>query len=88
MRKTISVSEFCNHLKSNTDCMEGSDEPITVKLPKGRNNLVVLSEAAFLSMEETIYLLSTEANRIHLKQSMEDFKAGRVTSIPLGKLWK
>lgn len=80
MRKTISVSEFFNNLKLETGFMEDSDEPILIKLPKGKNNLVVLPEAAFLSMEETIYLLSTEANRIHLKKSLEDFKAGRVTS--------
>lgn len=65
MRKTISVSEFCNHLKSKTDFMDDSDEPIIIKLPKGKNNLVVLSEATFSSIEETICQLST--NRLELR---------------------
>jgi antitoxin YefM len=88
MRRTISISDFRNNLKAELTSINEEDEPILVKRPKGQGNIVVLSEAAFSSLEETGYLLSTEANRTHLKKSMEDLKAGRVTKMPLKKLWK
>jgi len=88
MRKVISVSDFRTNIKSELDSIDENDDPIIIKRTKGKGNIVVLSEAAFASMEETGYLLSTEANRTHLKESIADLKAGRVTKIPLQQLWK
>jgi hypothetical protein len=42
----------------------------------------------FSSIKETEYLLSTEANKIHLKESIENIKAGKVARLPLDQLWK
>lgn len=88
MKKIISVSDFRNNLKAELDFIDESKAPIIIKRSKGKSNIVVLSETEFSSMEETGYLLSTEANRTHLKESIEDLKAGRVTKIPLDQLWK
>ena len=54
---------------------------IIIKRPKDKGNLVVLSQKAFNSIEETIYLLSSPNNKKHLLESIQELNEGKTTKI-------
>lgn len=41
-------------------------------------NVVVISQAEWESLQETLYLMGSKANRRHLEESMAQLEAGRV----------
>jgi antitoxin YefM len=48
----------------------------------------VLSQDAFNSIQETLYLLSNKANKTNLMESIKELKAGKTKKIKLKDLWK
>jgi antitoxin YefM len=48
----------------------------------------VLSQDAFNSIQETLYLLSNKANKANLMESIKELKAGKTKKIKLKDLWK
>ncbi len=62
---TKSLSEFRKHLKESADEICDHHETLLVKRQNGPN-LVVMSEADFLAIDETLYLLSNPTNANHL----------------------
>ena len=46
------------------------------------------SESSFAEESETAYLLSTEANKNHLKESLGQANDGKTTKVDIKKLWK
>jgi antitoxin YefM len=89
MTKVLSVTEFRSNLASELESI-GADSRnhIIIKRPKGKGNIVVLSQEAFNSMEETLHLLSSNANRIHLLKGIQQLKEGKSKKIKLEDLWK
>ena len=58
-----------------------------VKRTKGED-VVVLSKSDYESMEETLYLLSSEKNRTHLLESIKQAEKGEVEKVKMEELWK
>jgi len=54
-----------------------NDEDIAVVTRRECGNAVVMSQAQYESMTETLYLLSHPANAAHLATSMAQHKAGK-----------
>ena len=65
-----------------------SSNQLIIKSPKGKGNIVLLSEVEFKSMEETLYLLTNKKNREYLLESIQQGKDQKVTKIELIDLWK
>lgn len=72
---TISYSQTRQNLKSVFDSVVDQSEPIFVKRKNGQN-VVILSEADYTALNETAYLLSSPANRKHLKAGLKNLKKG------------
>ncbi len=80
-------SNFRQHLKSFLDKVMESNTPLYVKRTKGED-VVVLSKSDYESMEETLYLLSSEKNRTHLLESIKQAEKGEVEKVKMEELWK
>ena len=80
-------SNFRQHLKSFLDKVIESNTPLYVKRTKGKD-VVVLSKSDYESMEETLYLLSSEKNRTHLLESIKQAEKGEVEKVKIEDLWK
>ena len=80
-------SNFRQHLKSFLDKVMESNTPLYVKRTKGED-VVVLSKSDYESMEETLYLLSSEKNRTHLLESIKQAEKGEVEKVMMEELWK
>ena len=80
-------SNFRQHLKSFLDKVMESNTPLYVKRTKGED-VVVLSKSDYESMEETLYLLSSEKNRTHLVESIKQAEKGEVEKVKMEELWK
>ena len=87
--KKRSVDEFRSNFDNDLDFIRNnSSNQLIIKSPKGKGNIVLLSEGEFKSMEETLYLLSNKKNREHLLESIQQGKNQKVTKIELIDLWK
>ena len=81
MTKVLSVTEFRSNLAVELDHVGGNDRnQIIIKRPKGKGNVVVLSQDAFNSIQETLYLLSNKANKANLMESIKELKAGNINN--------
>ena len=80
-------SNFRQHLKSFLDKVMESNTPLYVKRTKGED-VVVLSKSDYESMEETLYLLSSEKNRTNLVESIKQAEKGEVEKVKVEELWK
>jgi len=89
MTKVLSVTEFRSNLAAELEhvCKNNRNQ-IIVKRPKGKGNIVVLSQEAFNSIEETLYLLSSKKNKEVILESIQQGKAGKTTKVKLKDLWK
>lgn len=89
MTKVLSVTEFRNNLASELEHVcKNKRNQIIVKRPKGKGNIVILSQEAFSALEETMYLLSTPNNKKHLLESIKQAKEGKTTKFKLEDIWK
>ena len=73
---TVTYTDFRQNLAHYFDKAEQDCEEIVVTRNKGRNT-IILSLDDFLSLQETAYLLSSNANRKHLEKSLRAAKAGK-----------
>lgn len=89
MTKVLSISEFRSNLAVELEHL-GNDKrnQIIIKRPKGKSNIVVLSQEAYNAIEETLYLLSNKANREYIFESIKQAKEGKITKIKLKDIWK
>jgi antitoxin YefM len=89
MTKVLTVTEFRSNLASELEQVcKNKRNQIIVKRPKGKGNIVVISQDVFNSMEETLYLLSSKKNREHILESIQQGKEGKITKVKLKDLWK
>lgn len=75
--QVTTVSDFRNNIKEFMDATWDDADYLVVARPKGKN-VVVMSEQEFNSWKETMYLLSTEANRKALTESIQQAKEGKL----------
>jgi len=72
----ISYTDARNSLKAVIDQVIDDQAPTLIHRREG-GNAVILSEEAFSSIQETLYLLSSPANARSLLQSVAQLKAGK-----------
>jgi len=89
MTKVLSVTEFRSNLAEELEqvCCDNRNQ-IIIKRPKGKGNVVVLSQKAFNSIEETLYLLSSPNNKKHLLESIQELNDGKGIKFKLEDIWK
>ena len=64
MIKKLTIAKFESNLLRELDLIsEDKVNQLIIKRPKGKGNIVLISEAEFNSMQETLYLLSSKKNR-------------------------
>ena len=80
--KTISTSEFRRRQKAYLKKAE--TEHVIIHRNKGKSFLLVPID----EVDETAYLLSTEANKEHLIRSIQDSKSGKGRQVNPDDLWK
>ena len=89
MIKKLTFAEFERNMDSEFDQIaQNIQDYIIIKRPKDKGNLVVLSQKAFNSIEETIYLLSSPNNKKHLLESIKQANEGKTKKINIKDLWK
>lgn len=87
--KKLSLSEFINNLDNELDFIGNNNtNQLIIKRTKGKGNIVLISEAEFNSMQETLYLLSSKKNRERILESLQQLKDGKTVKIKLKDLWK
>ena len=69
-------SEFRNDLKKYLDEVENNNDTLLIKRTTGKGTIMISLEE-YNSMMETMHLLSTEANRDHLRKSLDQVKKGK-----------
>ena len=89
MIKKLAIAEFERNMDSELDqIVQNINDYIIIKRPKGRGNLVVLSQKEFNSIEETQYLLSSPNNKKQLLDSIQELNEGKTIKFKLEDLWK
>ena len=87
--KKLSESDFINNLDNELDFIGNNNtNQLIIKRTKGKGNIVLISEAEFNSMQETLYLLSSKKNRERILESLQQLKDGKTVKIKLKDLWK
>ena len=71
----LTYTHVRNNLASVMDQAEADRNPILITR-NGHSPVVMLSADEFDSMSETLYLISTTANRARLEKSLKDFAEG------------
>ena len=81
--KTITTTTLRARLKYHLDLVSKSFQ--TILIPRNNNDepVVLMPLSEYNSIKETNYLLSTEANRKNLKESLEQVKSGETVDFKL-----
>jgi len=66
--------------------VENNSEPLLLKRKNG--NVMILSERDYAGLLETLHLLSTQANAIHLQKGIDNIEKGNYSKIKVKDLWK
>lgn len=74
---SISYSETRANLKAVMDKVVEDRAPITITRARGQENVVMVSESEWASIEETLYLLRSPANARELLASIAELDAGK-----------
>ena len=75
--QVVSYTEARNSLKSVLDAVVDNAD-FTVITRRDSENAVVMSQDYFNSLMETVHLLKSPANVAHLKESIEQYRSGKV----------
>jgi len=75
--RVVNFSEARNHLKHVFD-QTIADADFTIISRRDSPNAVLMSLDTFNSLMETVHLLKTPANAIHLSESIEQFHSGKL----------
>ncbi len=77
--RIVSFTEARNSLKAVLDSVV-NDADTAVITRRDSEDAVVMSLDYYNSLMETVHLLRSPANAEHLNRSIEQFKAGKITS--------
>ena len=74
--RVINYTEFRNNLSENLNVVNENSEIVIVSRSKGKN-VVLMSLEEYNSIQETLYLNSTSANRNRLEKALANAKSGK-----------
>ncbi len=77
--RVVNFSEARNHLKQVVD-QTVADADFTIISRRDSPDAVIMSLDTFNSLMETVHLLKTPANAVHLAKSIEQYRAGNVVA--------
>ncbi len=83
--EAVNYTEARKNLKKHFDYAYHNHEPVIVTR-KNQENIVIISLEDYNSMNETQYLMSTEANRKNLRESIAELRAGKTVKIDINDL--
>ena len=87
--KKLSESDFISNLDNELDFIGNNNtNQLIIKRPKGKGNIVLISEAEFNTMQETLYLISSKKNRERILESLQQLKDGKTIKVKLKDLRK
>ena len=75
----ITYTDLRQNLKTYMDKVIQDSDPLIITR-KNKANVVLISVDEYNSLVETNYLLSTEANATHLKNSIAQHKSGKINA--------
>lgn len=78
--QAVSISQLRSNLKRYLDAVTEADDTLIVSRSAGEEAVVVISLKEYNSLVETGHLLSTEANRNRLRQSITQINEGKLTT--------
>jgi antitoxin YefM len=74
--RVVNYSDFRNNLAENLNHVNDDGDIVVVSRPKGKN-VVVMSLEEYNSWKETLYLMSTKANRERLEKAVQEIAEGK-----------
>jgi antitoxin YefM len=74
--KVVNYSEFRSNLTENLNAVNEDREIVIVSRPQGKN-VVVMDLDEYNSIQETLHLTSTKANRKRLDEAIAEMKKGK-----------
>lgn len=74
--KVVNYSEFRNNLAENLNVVNDDGDIVVVSRSKGKN-VVVMSLEEYNSIQETLHLNSSKANRKRLEAALDEMKKGK-----------
>jgi antitoxin YefM len=74
--KVVNYTEFRNNLAESLNMVNDNGDIVVVSRSKGKN-VVVMSLEEYNSIQETLHLTSTKANRRRLDESIDEMNKGK-----------
>lgn len=78
----VNFSEARNHLKTVLDRVV-SDSDYTIISRRDAEDTVVMSLESFNGLMDTVHLLKSPVNAVHLAKSIKQYRSGKVKGHPL-----
>lgn len=80
--EATTYSNFRKNLKDYMEQVNDNSDSLIVT-SKDEKNVVVMAKSDYDNLMENLYLMSNEANREHINESMEQLKEGNYTTLSL-----
>jgi antitoxin YefM len=80
--QSVSISTLRGQIKKYCDLVTENFETVIISRTKTEDSVVMISLSEYNSIQETLHLLSTQANRDRLAESMAQAKAGHLVQFP------
>jgi antitoxin YefM len=85
--KTTNATDLRSNLKQKLDAVSKDRETIIIHRSK-EEDIVMIPISEYNSWKETLYLLSTPANRENLEASIKELENGDTQPVNIDSLWK
>ena len=85
--ETTNPTDLRKNLKEKLDRVSEDRQTLIIHR-SGQEDVVMISMSEYNSWKETLYLLSTKANRENLEASITEMKNGKTVAVKTEDLWK